>query len=124
MISRRISLAMLAASAASVASAASIGLASPLFAQDASDPTGASAQGDLSVTIYNNGQALVQDIRQLPIPNGRSTVTFPDVSAMIRPETLSFAAANTGIVEQNFDFDLLTPQKLMKIRFANYMQHR
>lgn len=108
MITRRISLAMLAASAAS------IGLASPLFAQDASDPTGASAQGDLSVTIYNNGQALVQDIRQLPIQRGRSTVTFPDVSAMIRPETLSFAAANTGIVEQNFDFDLLTPQKLME----------
>ena len=33
---------------------------------------------------------------------------------MIRPETLSFNAADTGIVEQNFDFDLLTPQKLME----------
>jgi hypothetical protein len=80
----------------------------------AQDPTGPSAQGDLSVTIYNNGQSLVQDVRQLNIAQGRSTVTFPDVSAMIRPETLSFNAANTGIVEQNFDFDLLTPQKLME----------
>ncbi len=105
MFPSRISLAMLAASAV---------FAAPILAQDAADPTGASAQGDLSVTIYNNGQALVQDIRQLPIPNGRSTITFPDVSAMIRPETLSFNAANTGIVEQNFDFDLLTPQKLME----------
>jgi hypothetical protein len=79
------------------------------------DPaTESTAQGDLSVTIYNNGQSLVQDVRQLNIANGRSTVTFPDVSAMIRPETLSFNAANTSIVEQNFDFDLLTPQKLME----------
>jgi hypothetical protein len=77
------------------------------------DPS-ATAQGDVSVTIYNNGQALVQDVRQLDIAVGRSTIAFPDVSAMIRPETLSFAADGTGIVEQNFDFDLLTPTKLME----------
>ena len=84
---------------------------SPASAQQASEET---AQGDVSVTIYNNGQALVQDIRQLNIPRGRSTIAFPDVSAQIRPETLSFNADDTGIVEQNFDFDLLTPQKLME----------
>jgi len=99
---------------ATLALLASTSVSSGALAQDAADPTGASAQGDLSVTIYNNGQSLVQDIRQLNIVNGRSTVAFPDVSAMIRPETLSFNAANTGIVEQNFDFDLLTPQKLME----------
>lgn len=74
----------------------------------------ATAQGDLSVTIYNNGQALVQDVRQLPIASGRSRISFPDVSAQIRPETLSFNAPDTAIVEQNFDFDLLTPGKLME----------
>jgi hypothetical protein len=72
------------------------------------------AQGDVSVTIYNDGQALVQDVRRVAIPQGRTRIEFPDVSAMIRPETLSFAAGDTGIVEQNFDFDLLTPQKLME----------
>lgn len=74
----------------------------------------ATAQGDVSVTIYNDGQALVQDVRQLPIAAGRSRISFPDVSAQIRPETLSFSAADTAIVEQNFDFDLLTPGKLME----------
>ena len=74
----------------------------------------ATAQGDVSVTIYNNGQALVQDVRQLPIAQGRSRIEFPDVSAQIRPETLSFNAEGAGIVEQNFDFDLLTPSKLME----------
>ncbi|MFZ9395893.1 MAG: DUF4139 domain-containing protein [Erythrobacter sp.] len=76
--------------------------------------TDESAQGDLSVTIYTNGQALVQDVRQIAIAAGRSRIEFPDVSAQIRPETLSFAASGAAIVEQNFDFDLLTPQKMME----------
>jgi hypothetical protein len=73
-----------------------------------------SAQGDISVTIYNNNLALVQDVRTLPIERGVSRIEFPDVSAQIRPETVSFAAEGTGIVEQNFDFDLLSPSKLME----------
>ena len=85
----------------------------PVAGQEVGNPD-ATAQGDVSVTIYNNGQALVQDVRQLNIAAGRSTIQFPDVSAMIRPETLSFSAAGTGIVEQNFDFDLLTPAKLIE----------
>jgi hypothetical protein len=88
-------------------------LSAPALAQVVADPD-ATAQGDVAVTIYNNGLGLVQDVRQLNIASGRSTISFPDVSAQIRPETLSFAAAGTGIVEQNFDFDLLTPEKLME----------
>ena len=94
--------------------AANSWLSPPAVAQDASAPLGENAQGQVTVSIYNDGQALVQDIRQLAIARGRSTIVLPDVSAQIRPETLSFAAADTGIVEQNFDFDLLTPAKLME----------
>ncbi len=94
--------------------ASALGSGSGTTLAQADPATESTAQGDLSVTIYNNGQSLVQDVRQLNIANGRSTVVFPDVSAMIRPETLSFNAAGTSIVEQNFDFDLLTPQKLME----------
>ncbi|MFC3101157.1 DUF4139 domain-containing protein [Altererythrobacter lauratis] len=100
-----------------LAAVATGALAAHAAAQDANlaDPADEqTAQGDVAVTIYNNGQSLVQDVRQLNIAAGRSVVPFPDVSAMIRPETLSFNAANAGIVEQNFDFDLLTPQKLME----------
>ena len=35
-----------------------------------------SAQGDVSVTIYNNDVALVQDIRQIAINAGRSRIEF------------------------------------------------
>ncbi len=73
----------------------------------------ASAQGDVAVTIYNNDLALVQDTRTLSLPGGRTRQEFADVSASIRPETVTLTGIGIGIVEQNFDFDLLTPQKLM-----------
>jgi hypothetical protein len=72
------------------------------------------AERDLSVTIYNNDLALVQDKRDIDLKAGRQRVEFPDVSAQIRAETATLAAADISIVEQNFDFDLLTPAKLME----------
>lgn len=88
-------------------------IASVAAAQSIPDPD-QSEQGDVALTIYNNGLGLVQDVRQLAIAQGKSRVEFPDVSAQIQPETLSFAAADTTIIEQNFDYDLLTPTKLME----------
>ncbi|HEY6964179.1 MAG TPA: DUF4139 domain-containing protein [Erythrobacter sp.] len=88
-------------------------LATGVLAQGVPDPD-ANAQGDVSLTIYNSNLALVQDVRQIDIAQGQSRIEFPDVSARIQPETLSFAAANTTIIEQNFDYDLLTPEKLME----------
>ncbi|CAM5430896.1 hypothetical protein SSCI18S_02477 [Sphingobium scionense] len=84
------------------------------FSQTASvDPTGATAQGDVAVTIYNGGQSLVQDDRQLSVNAGRNRIEFPDVSARIRAETVNLSGPGFSIVEQNFDFDLLSPDKLM-----------
>ena len=88
-----------------------------LIAALASLPAGAiaqNAQGDVAVTIYNNNQALVQDVRQVNLPSGRTRQEFPDVSAQIRPETVTLSGDGFGIVEQNFDYDLLTPSALME----------
>ena len=68
----------------------------------------------LEVTIYNADLALVQDARQLDIAKGRQRLEFKDVSSAIRPETVSLTADGVDIVEQNFDYDLLTPSKLME----------
>jgi hypothetical protein len=101
------------ASIATIAICAAAILAGSVSAQSVPAPD-ETAQGDVAITIYNNNLALVQDVRQLAIAQGRARVEFPDVSAQIRPQTLSFAAANTTIIEQNFDYDLLTPAKLME----------
>jgi len=83
-------------------------------AGDAPAVTVPSAQGDVSVTIYTNDIALVQDVRQLALPAGRTRQAFPDVSATIRPETVSLGMPGATIVEQNFDYDLLSPTSLMQ----------
>ncbi len=88
-------------------------IAAPAAAQDI-PPPGQSAQGEVAVTIYNNDVALVQDRRNLTFGNGRVRQEFPDVSAQIRPETVTLTGDNLSIVEQNFDFDLLSPQALMQ----------
>jgi len=71
----------------------------------------------LGVTIYNEGLALVKDQREVRLPRGEVQLAFQEVSAQIRPETalLRNLTSPTGfwIAEQNFDFDLLTPQKLL-----------
>ena len=75
---------------------------------------GRNAQGDVAITIYSNNVALIQDTRQLTLPAGVSRQDFPDVSSNIRPATVRLSAAGTEIVEQNYDYDLLSPQALME----------
>jgi hypothetical protein len=77
-------------------------------------PCAIAADRSVSITIYADDLALVQDRREVELKGGRQRLEFQDVSAQIRPETVSLAAADLSIVEQNFDFDLLTPAKLME----------
>ena len=74
-------------------------------------------QKALAVTIYNDNLALVKDQRDVRLPKGEARLAFQEVSAQIRPETalLRNLTLPQGfwVAEQNFDFDLLTPQKLL-----------
>ncbi len=75
-------------------------------------------QQEVAVTIYNDDLALVKDLRRLSLPSGASALAFRDVSAKMRPETaLLRSVSHPGalrVTEQNFDFDLLSPQKLLE----------
>lgn len=69
---------------------------------------------DLNVTIYADDLALVQDHRTVNLTGGKQRIEFENVSAEIRSDTVSLAARDLTIIEQNFDFDLLSPAKLME----------
>ncbi len=75
-------------------------------------------QQEVAVTIYNENLALVKDQRKLQLRPGASALAFRDVSARMRPETAllrsTSAPGSLAVLEQNFDFDLLTPQKLLE----------
>ena len=76
--------------------------------------TAAAADTGVDITIYADNQALVQDTRQITFDGKVQRVEFKNVSAQIRPETASLAATDMRIIEQNFDYDLLSPAKIME----------
>ncbi len=75
-------------------------------------------QQSVAVTIYNENLALVKDQRKIQLSGGQSALAFRDVSAYMRPETALLRSLTSpgklSVIEQNFDFDLLTPQKLLE----------
>ncbi len=75
-------------------------------------------QTAVAVTIYNENLALVKDQRRVTLATGTHHLAFRDVSARMRPETALLRSLTHGsglhVLEQNFDFDLLTPQKLLE----------
>ena len=71
----------------------------------------------VAVTVYNDDLALVKERRRVDLPAGLARLSLREVSAQMRPETALLRAASGPaftLVEQNFDFDLLTPQKLLE----------
>jgi len=68
----------------------------------------------LALTIYNSNLALVEHVRPLTLAAGRHRIEFQGVSAQIMSQTVSFAGSGITVIEQNFDYDLLTPEKLME----------
>ena len=77
---------------------------------------GLNDQTGVSVTIYNQDLALVRDARSMSLAKGENDVAFIDVSGQIQPQTalLKSTGGRLDVVEQNFDFDLLTPEKLLE----------
>lgn len=75
-------------------------------------------QREVAVTIYNDNLALVKDQRRLQLASGASQLAFRDVSARMRAETAQLRSVShpgaLRVLEQNFDFDLLSPQKLLE----------
>ena len=68
----------------------------------------------LSVAIYNHGTGLVKDTRAVPLTQGVNTISFAGISAKIQPETALISGNGISVMEQNFNFDLLSRNSLLK----------
>src|SRR5438132_8988350 len=75
-------------------------------------------QKDLMVTIYNGNLGLVKDTRETRLDASMLEVQFADVAAQIDPTSVHLKslteAAGLRILEQNYEYDLLTSAKLME----------
>jgi len=76
-----------------------------------------SDQTDLAITVYNSNIALIRDVRQLQLPTGTFRLKFMDIAATVNPATVHFRSVNepdkVGVIEQNYEYDLLEPNKLL-----------
>src|SRR5467141_30913 len=74
-------------------------------------------QTDLNVTVYNSNIALIRDVRNLTLPPGAFRLKFMDIAATVNPATVHFRSLNDpeklGVIEQNYEYDLLEPAKLL-----------
>lgn len=69
----------------------------------------------LSLTVYNSNLGLVKDRRSMTIGKGVSQLRFVDVAAQIIPASVQITSVGNlvQILEQNYEYDLLSPQKLL-----------
>ncbi|MEW5976881.1 MAG: DUF4139 domain-containing protein [Acidobacteriota bacterium] len=74
-------------------------------------------QQNLSITIYNSNLGLVKEVRRIELSTGLSELKFMDVASQINPATVRIKSLTNpnqfAVQEQNYEYDLLNPQKLL-----------
>jgi hypothetical protein len=90
----------------------------PAQAAEGNMTTTLADQTGLALTVYNSDLSLVRDVRQLTLPSGESLLRFVDIAASINPATVHFRSltdpAKLNVLEQNYEYDLLDPNKLLQ----------
>jgi hypothetical protein len=74
-------------------------------------------QRGLDITIYNQDIALVRDLRTISLEKGRNIIKVADVASKIDATSVHFKSltdpARCRIIEQNFEYDLVSSDKLL-----------
>ncbi|MEO8680940.1 MAG: DUF4139 domain-containing protein [Vicinamibacterales bacterium] len=90
--------------------------AAPAPDQDAT--TTLDDQTELAITVYNSDLALIRDVRNIQLSRGIGNLKFMDIAATVNPATVHFRSltepSNVSVLEQNYEYDLLEPDKLLR----------
>lgn len=74
-------------------------------------------QTGVAVTIYNVNLGLVKDQREIKLKGGTGELRFMDVASQIIPASVHIKSLidpdSMQVLEQNYEYDLLNPQKLL-----------
>lgn len=93
--------------------------AEPLAAQvvDSDERSTAADRESVAITVYNQNFGLVREVRGIDLPRGPVALEYRDVASSIQPETVHVMPLGSNgfrLLEQNYQFDLLNPQKLLE----------
>lgn len=80
--------------------------------------SGADTREKVAITVYNSNFGLVREQRRIELGKGKVELSYADVSAFIQPETVHIRSLDAPdglhVLEQNYRYDLLTPEKLLE----------
>lgn len=69
---------------------------------------------DMVVSIYNNNLGFVRDTRSVKLADGLNSIAFEGVASQIKAETAVLTGNGVNVLEQNYDYDLLTPNNILE----------
>jgi len=81
-------------------------------------PALAEETDSVALTVYNDGNAIVKEVRTIDVPKGTGEIRFEDVASTIDPTSVTFRSLTdpqgTTILEQNYEYDLVGADKLLE----------
>ena len=90
-----------------------LGLVVACFVYAAEEPA-----PSVALTVYNDGNAIVRETRNIDVAKGTGELRFEEVAATIDPTTVKFRSLSdpngTVVLEQNFEYDLVSADKLLQ----------
>lgn len=69
---------------------------------------------DMAISIYNNNLGFVRDTRKVDLKTGANAIAFEGVASQIKAETAMLTGNGVDVIEQNYDYDLLTPNNILE----------
>jgi hypothetical protein len=94
---------------------AALSLALPAAAESAEEKTlGPASRTALDLVIYNGGFAMVRDRRSVELEAGANRIAISGVSRSMDRASAILRAGDATVLAQLFDFDLLTPDRLLQ----------
>ena len=78
---------------------------------------------EVAITVYNGDFGLVREVREVDLGEGRISLEYRDVSSQVEPQTVTIKSllpqkdddpASMSVLEQNYRYDLLSPEKLLE----------
>jgi hypothetical protein len=105
-----------ASAAATVVAGVLGGWVAPGSAADARST--AADRKSVGITIYNDNLGLVKEVRSVQLATGIQNLWFEGVAAQVDPTSVHIRSVDAPnalhVLEQNFEYDLISPERLME----------
>lgn len=80
-----------------------------------------SDQKSIAVTVYNQNIGVIKDVRAMDIKSGTSNIAVTDVAQFIDPTSVHIKL-NGEVIEQNYQYDLVSLDKILQKYIDNDIQ--